>query len=80
MNYIAQEFTEREWKHIKNTRNEHIFEKNDYEFAITHLNSKIFVSAPLANSNYNFQTSFNNTEDFNEVHTYILNKLNYFEN
>jgi len=80
MNYITQEFTEREWKHIKNTANEHIFEKNDSEFAITHSNSKIFISAPLVNSKYNFQTSFNNDDDFNEIHAYILNKLNYFEN
>lgn len=50
--------------------------ENSKVFTITKESGRYYVSFPLKNSNYNFQTYFNNGY---ELFEYIQGKLNYLE-
>ena len=80
MEYIKQEFVQREWDIVKETGTEHIFSKDDREFALSFTDDNVFVSFPLNNSAYNFKTSFENGYNFDEIYSYIVDKLDYIEN
>ena len=80
MEYITKEFLDRKWSQTKDSECQHVFEKNEREFAITSTHDKVLVSTPLNNSRFNYEASFIKPTDFNEIHEFIVNKLNYLEN
>ncbi len=81
MEYITQEFLDNKWRHIKNTMQQQVFEKNGREFAITKQDfNKISVSFPLHNSHYNYVAILDNSENFDKIYNYITYKIHYFEN
>lgn len=76
MEFITKEFMDKEWKKEQQTEKQYIFTKNDMEFAITKREDKVYVSSPLKQSNFNYETSFNNNNFF-EINSYISDKLEY---
>lgn len=80
MEYITQEFKEYDWVKITDKRDQQIYTKNDREIALTISNDNIHLSFPLNNSPYNYVATLSNNDDYNTIHEYITDKLEYYEN
>lgn len=80
MDFIREEFKKNEWMQTEENYKQHIFLKDNMEFAITKKADKIIVSSPLLSNGggFNFVTSFDN-DDFNGIHSYITKKIQYLK-
>jgi hypothetical protein len=76
MDYLEQEFEQRNWTLYNATKNEMTWRRKAMEFFIikNENNDDISVSYPLKNSIYNYKTNFTN---YTEMYDYVLDKLNY---
>ena len=79
MEYIAEEFEQRQWKLYQDKTNERVYRRKEMEFFVIGKSPKgnISVSFPMKNSKYNYLTEFDN---YSEVYDYVVDKLNYLEN
>jgi hypothetical protein len=78
MEFVKQEFESKSWKQETDTKSQQTFVKGNSEFSITKKHNVIYVSTPLKSSQFNYETTFEN-DDFNAIHSYIVDKLQYIE-
>ena len=80
MDKIKDILTHHNWREIYNGCNQKkmVYEKSDNEVCITYKNGKIYISTPLKNSDYNYETEFN-MDNFGNVLSYVDDKLQYLE-
>jgi hypothetical protein len=78
MEYIAQEFEQRQWTLYQDNTNERVYRRKDTEFFIIGKSRRgnISVSFPMKNSDCNYLTEF---ENYSDVYDYVTNKLNYLD-
>lgn len=76
MEYLDEEFTQRNWKLYSIDEQERVYRRNNLEFFIIKKveDDKINVSYPIKNSIYNYST---NVSSYRELNDYVLNKLDY---
>jgi len=78
MEYLDEEFKQRQWSLYVNTDTERVYRKKDCDFFVIKKSPKgnISVSFPLKNSEYNFATEFDN---YTKAYDYVVEKLKYLD-
>lgn len=76
MEYLDEEFTQREWSLYSIDEQERVYRRKELEFFIIKRleDNTIKVSFPIKDSIYNYSTHVSN---YRELNDYVLDKLDY---